>query len=203
MSFLGAAYAREVSVPVDWRRRGVAETQSAVLVESLGEAQRWDFTIGLQTDVWGKLELAAKLSVHRRRNQHNGVFDLLVPQPLGQIEPPSGLAVVVPVKTDAGATQVVVQRTSANAWTVPISRYITFAGHSKVYSVEEAKSLRNINTNYALDIYPALREDVAAAAVVDFTPNARVKWHPDDIDNELMYTNGSIFTYKAMFAEAL
>ena len=199
--FLGAQYAREVSTPIDVRRRGVAETQDLSFVQSLGEGQRWDMAIGLQTDVFGKLRLLPKMKAHKRRNQHGKAFDVLVPQELGFPDPPSGFVLVAGAAGAAGATTVYMKRTSAVRWDIPESRYITFAGDTKVYAVQEMGEMPMVNVNYAVEIYPALRQPVALNAAVDVTPDMRVKWHPDHIDEELMYTNGSIFTYKARFAE--
>ena len=200
--FLGANYAREVAVN-DWRRRGVTETMDGRVQQSIGAAQRWEFIIGLQTDVFGKRELLARIAAHRRAHQFSGVFDLLVPQPLGQPDLPSGLALAVPVKADAGATSLRFRRTSADRWDVPIGRYVKFAGHDKIYAVQEAKSLPARNTNYEVEIYPSLRRDVAANAAVDASPSAKVKWHPDGIDEMLQTVSGSIFTYRAAFLESV
>ena len=202
MSFLGAPYARDVSVE-DWRRRSVTETQDGSLVQSIGAAQRWDIRLGLQTDTFGRNELLAKVAAHQRDNQFNKSFSLLMPQPLGQTGPGS-VTVALGAASAVGDATLTIRRTSTGArWTIPVGRFFTVGDDPKIYSTLAALALTNPNEDYELSVYPTLRTAQALAATLNFTPNATVQWHPDGLDLTPRYTDGVVFTYDAAFAESV
>ena len=209
--FLGEDYASRILVE-DWRRDAVAETINGRMVASTGEAQRWDVSFGLRIDVNGRRGVLRKIQAHRRQNRFNGVFDVEMPQPTNidgpEPEPSSDLVVVLGGKADAGASSIVVRRTSpaATRYDVPIGRYIRIAGDDKVYAVLEARTMPAANTNYTLKIYPSLRRSSDDGSAVDFTPNMRARWHPDSIGIEPEEEGGraaNIVNYLCRFAEAI
>ena len=201
-SFEGAPYARRVEV-IDHRRRGVAEVQDGGLIQSIGAGQRWDFRIGLRTDSFGRTKLLQRIEAHRRMHQLSGVFPLRVPQPLGATPPPSGIAIRQIGVAAAGVTTVMVQRRSTERWDIPQGWYFTFQGHSKVYSVQEALELPAERTSYALKFYPALRFRTPAFRMGFENVEAQVRWHPDMNDIAASTIDGAVFTFDAMFAEAV
>ena len=198
----GAPYARRVEV-IDHRRRGVAEVQDGGLIQSLGAGQRWDFRIGLRTDSFGRAKLLQKVEAHRRMHQLSGVFPLRVPQPLGATPPPSGIAIRLIGRPKAGVSEITIQRRSADRWDIPQGWYFKFPAHAKVYSVQEALELPALSTNYTLKFYPALRFDEAAQRMGFENVEAQVRWHPDMNDIAASTIDGAVFTFDAMFAEAV
>ena len=214
--FMGARYARDVGAPIDYRRVSVAETQDLSIVQTLGKAQRWDFRIPLETDVFGRERLMELISADINRRKSSNSFEIMVPQPVGYPDAPDDIAVRVQAAASAGADDVHVRRTSATSYALRTGRFIRFAGDDKVYQVVVGRNLRIINRAFVIKVYPSLRKAIpaydaanpsAATEVLVGTAAAPVMatvvWHPDAVGAELRYMSGNIFRYDARFAEVV
>ena len=84
-----------------------------------------------------------------------------------------------------------VRKGSLGSVTLRTGRYISFAGHDKVYLVDNADDLEFIDTTTARNItfYPALRQDVTVS-YIRLNPNIKVRYAPG---TEWAYTGSYLF----------
>ena len=144
---------------------------------SVDEAQRFDFVVVLRGDE----TLRRRFFAHKAQHDINTPFTLPVPLdpdiPLPEGDDDHAR---LTAKGSAGSKTIgVVSRTGA-AWTAYVGMLFTFAGHNRVYSVGGTTDLVVPKTGSVdLTVYPALKADVANNALMDFKPEARVKYQAD------------------------
>lgn len=217
--FMRARYARDVSAPIDYTRFSVAETQDLSIVQTQGKAQRWDFRIPLETDVFGRMRLEEAVNSDILSKRSSTSFDLMVPQPVGQLDAPADAAVRVEADRDAGSSSVDIWRTSPTSFRLHTGRYIRFSGDAKVYRVVQGRTLARTDRSYNIRVYPALRRSLKGhVAATSTTPEvitpvlvgtaaapvmARVVYHPDMVGMETRFRSGNIVRFELRFVEVV
>ena len=122
-------------------------------------AQYWRFVISLQSSWHDSPQAALRVFAHMAARRGSQAFQMPVPQPpVGS----NGLHGKRLAAADLGATALGLS--GAGNATVEAGRFVSFAGHAKVYIVEAA-------TASQLTIFPGLVMAVGAGAAVDFTPD--------------------------------
>lgn len=179
--FLGEQYQRE-TLMLD--NKAHSSTESLNLAVSVVDhmAQRWD----IELIVKPSREFARKLSAHRGREEWTS-FAIPCPQYDGT-GPFDGYLHHYPTNTrlnltkaaTAGTGTVEVRKGSIADVTLRTGRFITFAGHTKVYQVTLADDLLFDDNLTARNITftPELTTDVVSGSYIRLNPNITVRHSP-------------------------
>ena len=200
-SFLGMRYATPVRFEGErWER--IADTLTLVRQTLTNGAHRWQVDLSLEPDVDGALAAGGKLQAHREEHGHATAFTVEMPQHLGVPEPVDAAGDAEPVALAAAATaaDLTLEVDAAEDCTVHTGRFFTVAGHTKVYMVIEDLALVG-GAAGTLRIVPALQESAADDAVLDFSPDIRVKYRVGAPRSE-SYTDGVLYRATLALEEA-
>ena len=151
------------------------------------DEEDWQFfrlVYDLVPDWMGEGKLEAKLTSHRRRYR-NTPFKTMFRQTLGVEIPTRNIRVNgTPAKFDTSFTV-----DSGGAFTVDEGIYFTIGNHEKVY--QAASTIDNASSGQ-LHIYPKLRTAIPNNALLNFAPQAKVKYSPGTI-RRIRWTRGSLY----------
>jgi len=146
----------------------------AVHDESADRTKGGRFT-GLRTGTsWWRIEMrfeprafkdaAPALAVHRNRHGQSQPFQF----PMPQMSEATNLPDAVTVGAKSAGTSTVQIQDGVLQMNIPTGHFVSFAGHAKVYQVQEAVSARG---PLDIEIFPALVVDVADGVALSMTPN--------------------------------
>ena len=166
------------------------ETLSLRVIANDSTAQRWRISFNLAPDV-GSSNPAPLFSVHKAVHSVARSFTMTMPQH-HTVEPSTGTARVngAVTLTTNEVTQITTDGTQ-----IPVGRFISFAGHSKIYIV-------TASTATSTTIHPALRSNLADNAVINQSPDINVFYSEND-NQSITYQDGILSDITLEVVEAL
>ena len=179
--FLGERYQRE-TVLIDNKAHSATESLNLGVTVVDHRAQRWDVELVVKPSI----EFVRKLSAHRGRERWSS-FTIPCPQYDGT-GPNDGYLHHYPADTrlnlstqaTSGTGTVAVVKGSTEDVTLRTGRFISFAGHTKVYQVTMADDLEfDDNTTVRnVTFTPLLKSNVALGSYIRLNPNITVRHTP-------------------------
>ena len=206
--FLGAQYGTPITI-TDRRVRVPGRTTNFKRRAFEGGAHQWMLEIPLEPDPLGRMNLGARIQAHQDGLARS--FRIPMPQHLG-VEPVEDTTVAVNEAAEAGANRVPLKKTTAGRLFVQTGYFIKFAGHDKVYRVQNGRSsptpsglqFASVSHRPTMLIRPNLVEDVAEDEAVDFAPDIVVQWGDQTEWGAVTYDEDGFFgPYYAYFDEAV
>ena len=172
--FLGQPYQRG-TVLLDRRARAYSEALNLEVSVVDQRAQRWDVELVIQpTDGFTRRFMA-----HRARERWSS-FAIPCPQLDNTGTYPDATRLNLQATANAGTGTVQVRKGSAANVLLRTGRFISFAGHSKVYQVTLADDLTidDNTTAHSITFTPELRANVASGSYIRLNPDITVRYDP-------------------------
>lgn len=204
MSFLGQRYQRG-TVVLDNRVRNATESTNLGVNVIDFMAQRWDLELTLRPDNAGALRRS--LMAHRARERWTS-FKVPCPQPEGSgpsggyLEPYAASdRLTLQAQASAGGTSVMVAKTTNPNIVLKPGRFISFAGHDKVYMTTNATDIEyDSATARSFTFTPELRADVANGSYVRLNPMMTVR---HDARRDWAYDAGFVYSVTVYLQEVV
>ena len=172
------------------------ETLSLRIVTNSSNAQRWNMNFGLAAD-GGTNQTAALFSVHKATHNISQQFSVTMPQHhyVDALTDSDGNPITVTVNGAVNLSTTDVTMIPTTGGTTPVGRFISFAGHSKIYLV-------TASTETTTSIFPPLRSNLADASTVNQSPVVNV-FYSDNDDQSISYSDGILSEISLSLVEAL
>ena len=173
--FLGLNYITPATITHE-ERVFKSETLSLRIQTNVSSASRWRVQLGLEPS--RENGSAGALQVHRAQFGVHTPFNMLMPQHLGT-DPTVESNTIVSVSGVHAASDSTIMVDSNTSFTIPAGRFITFAGHNKVYITTSALNYTS-GTTGTLNIFPALHSGLVDNAIVNLNPNISVRYSSEE-----------------------